>query len=46
MYDYAENLKRQRFLKIDRQRAGISAHKILAIDGNKVKIAVKPILSN
>lgn len=25
MYDYAENLKRQRFLKIDRQRAGISA---------------------
>lgn len=45
MYDYVENLKRQRFLKIDRQRAGISAHKILKIDGNKVDIAVKPILS-
>ncbi len=45
MYDYMENLKKQRFLKIDRQRAGITAHKILKIDGNKVDIAVKPILS-
>lgn len=45
MYDYAENLRKQRFLKIDRQRAGITAHKILKIDGNKVDIAVKPILS-
>lgn len=45
MYDYVENLKKQRFLKINRQRAGISAHKILAIDGDKVDIAVKPILS-
>ena len=45
MYDYMENLKKQRFLKIDRQRAGITAHRILKIDGNKVDIAVKPILS-
>lgn len=45
MYDYAENLRKQRFLKIDRQRAGISTHRVLAIDGNEIKIAVKPILS-
>lgn len=45
MYDYMENLKKQRFLKIDRQRAEITAHRILKIDGNKVDIAVKPILS-
>lgn len=45
MYDYMENLKKQRFLKIDRQRAGITAHRILKIYENKVDIAVKPILS-
>ena len=45
MYDYAENLRKQRFLKIDRQRAGISTHRVLAIDGNEIKIAVQPILS-
>ena len=39
------NLKKQRFLKIDRQRAGITAHRILKIYENKVDIAVKPILS-
>ena len=45
MYYYMENLKKQRFLKIDRQRAGITAHRILKIYENKVDIAVKPILS-
>ena len=45
MYDYMDNLKKQRFLKIDRQRAGITAHRILKIYENKVDIAVKPILS-
>ena len=45
MYDYMETLKKQRFLKIDRQRAGITAHRILKIYENKVDIAVKPILS-
>ena len=45
MYDYMENLKKQRFLKIDRQRAGITAHRILKICENKVDIAVNPILS-
>lgn len=45
MYDYMENLKKQRFSMLDRQRAGITAHKILKIDGNKVDIAVNPILS-
>ena len=43
MYDYMENLKKQRFLKIDRQRAGITAHRILKIC--EKDIAVKPILS-
>ena len=38
-------MKKQRFLKIDRQRAGITAHRILKIYENKVDIAVKPILS-
>lgn len=46
MYDYVDNLKKQRFTAVDRQRGGITSHKILKIDGNKVDIAVKPILSN
>ena len=38
MYDYMDNLKKQRFTAVDRQRGGITSHKILKIDGNKVDI--------
>ena len=45
MYDYMDNLKKHLFTAVDRQRGGITSQKILKIDGNKVDIAVKPILS-
>lgn len=46
MYDYMENLKKQRFTAVDRQRGGITAHRIISIRGKEVTIEVPPILSN
>lgn len=45
MYDYIENLKRQRFTAVDRKQEGITAHKIHAIGEKEVTIEVPPILS-
>lgn len=46
MYDYMDNLKKQRFTAVDRQRGGITAHRIISIRGKEVTIEVPPILSN
>lgn len=45
MYDYMENLKKQRFTAVDRQMRGITSHKVLAVNGNNVIIGVPPVLS-
>ena len=45
MYDYMENLKKQRFTVTDRQMRGITSHKVLAVNGNNVIIGVPPVLS-
>lgn len=42
MQDYIKN---QRFTKIDRQRGGITAHKVLEVKGDNVIIGVPPVLS-
>lgn len=45
MYDYMENLKKQRFTVTDRQMRGITSHKVLEVNGNNVIIGVPPVLS-
>ncbi len=42
MQDYIKN---QRFTKIDRQRGGITAHKVLEVKGDNVIIGVPHVLS-
>lgn len=42
MQDYIKN---QRFTKIDRQRGGITTHKVIEVKGNNLIISVPPVLS-
>lgn len=42
MQDY---IKEQRFTAVDRKRGGVTVHKILAIKGKEVTIAVPAIIS-
>lgn len=43
MQDY---IKKQRYIAVDRKQGSITTHKILAVKGKEVTIAVPPILSN
>ena len=43
MQDY---IKKQRYTAVDRKQGSITTHKILAVKGKEVTIAVPPILSN
>lgn len=45
MFDYIENLKKQSLTVIDRQRNGITSHRILKLGEKEVTIEVPPILS-
>lgn len=40
-----QHLKSARFTRVDRQRSGVTAHKVIEVKGNNIIIGVPPVLS-